>query len=144
MFVADIAFVLGALVLGLGMVAIHFGRKDNAVLIQAAGWVMSMLAILTLVGTLIYSVKYFLMDDHMMNGRPYMQMMDWSQSMMGGDVGQPRHMMMTPQMMGRMHSDIMAHMQECWQSVQGRALDDEFRQKMHDCMMEALEPLQAE
>ncbi|MBK24525.1 MAG: hypothetical protein CME70_11075 [Halobacteriovorax sp.] len=59
-FLGDIAFVFEILVLGIGLLIIYYGKKENSKLVRFAGYMMSAISILALTCTTFFYFKYYL------------------------------------------------------------------------------------
>lgn len=80
-FLGDLAFMFEIFVLGLGLVVLYFGKKENAKLLRASGWIMSVAATLGLICTGYFYLKYFFAGGF---DKPYAQHRMMDPSMMKG------------------------------------------------------------
>ncbi|MBK24575.1 MAG: hypothetical protein CME70_11325 [Halobacteriovorax sp.] len=62
-FLGDIAFMIEILVLGLGLVVIHYGKKEKSKLLKTSGYLMSIFSILALICTTFFYFKYYFNGD---------------------------------------------------------------------------------
>ena len=56
-FLGDIAFMVEFLVLGIGLIVIHYGKKEDSKLVKAAGYIMSVASVFALVCTTYFLKK---------------------------------------------------------------------------------------
>ena len=62
-FLGDIAFMLEIFVLGMGLIVIHHGKKEDSRLIKFSGYLMSSISILALICTTYFYFKYYFNGD---------------------------------------------------------------------------------
>ena len=62
-FLGDIAFMVEILVLGIGLIVIHYGKKEDSKLVKAAGYIMSVASVFALVCTTYFYFKYYFNGD---------------------------------------------------------------------------------
>lgn len=58
-FLGDIAFMIEVLVLGLGLVVLHFSKKEGSDLLKWSGRIMCVFGFLGMICTSYYYMKYF-------------------------------------------------------------------------------------
>ncbi len=59
-FLGDIAFMIEALVLGLGLVVLHFNQKESSPYLKWSGRLMAACAIFGMICTITFYLKYFM------------------------------------------------------------------------------------
>lgn len=64
MFTAHIALMLEILTLAAGLVALHYGQELQAKLIKAAGVLLAIFSVSSVLCTGFYAVKYFMMGHY--------------------------------------------------------------------------------
>lgn len=136
-FLGDLAFMFEVFVLGLGLVTLHFSKKENSNLLKWAGRLMSTFAALGIICTGYFYMKYFFAGDfdhihHMRKSRNQMEM-----NMMHSNR-QPKHLMMTPQMMENDKKQMLTKMNQCVDQIQGKMMNEENNLMLKNCFLNSL------
>ncbi len=140
-FLGDIAVMFEVLILGAGLVVLHFGKKQSAKLILWAGNLLVAASVAGLICSGYYYFKYFFAGEFehayptaaVQGGPMGMGQMSgmMSNGMMGRGMGQG--------MMGKgqmsMQTMMMNNMQKCMSGMQGKMMDNSMMKDMKSCMM---------
>ena len=77
-FLGDIAFMFEVFVLGIGLVVLHFEKKENSGFLRWSGRLMATFGVLGMVCTGFFYLKYFFAGEfnqaHHMRGSPHSMM----------------------------------------------------------------------
>ena len=129
-FLGDIAFMLEVLIFGLALIVFHYGKKEGAKLLTLSGGFMGVAALLGMVCTGYFYLKYYF-DDAFDRAYPTHQMMMkggmMHGGMMKGGMGMKGSMGSGMPMMGKMKN--------CMHGMHGKMMDAEAMAKMKSCMM---------
>lgn len=108
-FLGDIAFMIEVLVLGLGLVVLHFSVKEGSNLLKWSGRIMVICGLLGMICTSYYYMKYF-----------------WA-----GEFHHARHSAM---MYRNGSSHMMQDMDHCFSRVSGSMMNTENQELLKSCL----------
>jgi hypothetical protein len=133
-FLGDIAFMFEVLVLGVGLVILHFNKKDPSSYLKWAGKILTTVAVLGMLCTGYFYMKYWFAGEfdsahHMGSGQTMMG------RMMPG-MGGPRHMMMTPSMMENMKMHMKNEVGNCLSDMSGKMMDEATKDHIQSCLVD--------
>lgn len=131
-FLGDIAFYMATLVFAVGIYMIHHAKhhdSEQCKLLKSGGYIVTTIALLGMLCTGYYWMKYYYGGSYETSSPQSMQ------GMMGGDMGNMmpgmmsgKGMAMNPQMMGQMMGTCLEQMPE------GMKMDSAMRGKMKACL----------
>jgi hypothetical protein len=118
-FLGDLAFMFEIYVLGLGLVVLHFNKREPSVYLRWSGRLMTVFGVVGLVCTGFFYMKYFL----------------------AGEFDHAYHMGIKSSYSSRSHSEtgnVMPGMNDCLGQIQGKMMNDENMNHAKICMAEML------
>jgi hypothetical protein len=136
-FLGDMAFYMATLVFAVGIYMIHHAKhhqSEQCKLLKSGGYIVTTIALLGMLCTGYYWMKYFYQGAYITASNYSMQ-----QGMMGGNMS--GHMM--PGMMGNrgmmmgggQNPQMMNHFQQCMGQMQGKMMGPEMMEQMQICFM---------
>ena len=131
-FLGDIAFYMATLVFAVGIYMIHHAKhhdSERCKLLNSGGYIVTTIALLGMLCTGYYWMKYYLGGSYKAASPHSMQQM-----MSGNMMGQMRSGMMDQGM-----PMMMRNMEQCMGQMKGRTVDPKMMESMQSCMRQSMD-----
>jgi uncharacterized membrane protein YeiB len=135
-FLGDIAFMIEVFALSIGLIVLHFNKKEKSVYLSWAGRLLSAFGVLGMVCTGFFYIKYFFAGEfdqtHSM-GKPSHSMMEMMGVMQNQNRADENHVIMNPQILKNMRQHMISTVNECMEMVEGKMIDAESKLMIETC-----------